>query len=148
VNDTIGKIGMGVSALFTGIIGLAILAVVLSNGSNTVNVIQAFFSGLTSLITNVVTPVQGGSNVQLLGGATSSGSSSGGGGLGGILGGLGGGGGSGGGLSFGGLDSILGSSGSGGGSLFGSIGGGGSSGGTEQSLLNDVGTYETLAAFA
>jgi hypothetical protein len=61
--DTIGKIGGGISALFTGVIGLAILAIVLSNSSNTVNVIQSFFSGLTSLIGTVVTPVSGGSSV-------------------------------------------------------------------------------------
>jgi PRD1 phage membrane DNA delivery len=139
VNDTIGKIGMGVSALFTGIIGLAILAVVLSNGSNTVNVIQAFFSGLTSLLTNVITPVQGGSNVQLLGGATSSGSSSGGGGLGGILGGLGGGGGGG---STSGLDSLFGV-----GSELGLGSGGGSSGGSSLGgLASDYETYAALAA--
>jgi hypothetical protein len=70
MNGTLHKIGIAASALFTGIIGLAILAVVLSNGSSTVTVIQDFFSGLTSLITQVVTPVQGGSNLAL-GGATS-----------------------------------------------------------------------------
>jgi len=56
-------LGKGASTLFTGIIGLAILAVVLSNGSATVQVLQTAFSGLTSLITSIVTPVQGGSDI-------------------------------------------------------------------------------------
>jgi TctA family transporter len=48
-------------AIVSGILGLAILAVVLSNNSNTTNVLSGFFSGLSNLITAAVKPVSGGS---------------------------------------------------------------------------------------
>lgn len=56
-----GKIGDEISAILTAIIGLAILAVIVSGGSNTVNVITAAFSGLNALIRTAITPVTGGS---------------------------------------------------------------------------------------
>lgn len=58
--DTVSKIGNGISALFTGIIGLAILAIILSNSSNTVSVLSTFFQGLSTLIGAAVNPVQSG----------------------------------------------------------------------------------------
>lgn len=63
--STLQKIGHGASIFFTGIIGLAILSVVLSNSSSSATLITDFFTGLTTLVTQVITPVQGGSNVPL-----------------------------------------------------------------------------------
>ncbi len=54
-----GETGHVFLALTTGIIGLAALAVVLSNQANTSNVVNTTFSGLTSLITAALKPVGG-----------------------------------------------------------------------------------------
>jgi hypothetical protein len=118
--DTLSSIGKGVSALVAGIIGLAILSVVLSNGSSTVAVMQSFFSGLAQLIQVVVTPVSASSSTSgsslltnplsvLEGTGSSLGGSSG--GLGNILGGGSSAGGISGVLSDSGINSILGGSG-------------------------------------
>lgn len=55
--------GQDVAALITGVFTIAIIAVVLSNGANTANVITTFFSGLTSLLAAVIAPVTGGGSV-------------------------------------------------------------------------------------
>lgn len=61
----IADIGKGVAGFVTAIIGLAILAVVLSNGANTVGVLNSFFSGLSGLLRTVIAPVTGGSGSSL-----------------------------------------------------------------------------------
>jgi hypothetical protein len=53
------SIGHLVTGLITGIIGLAVLAVVLSNQSNTTNVTTGFFNGLTGVINAALKPVGG-----------------------------------------------------------------------------------------
>ncbi len=58
-------IGRSISELVALVIGVAIIAVVLSNGANTVNVITSFFNGLSSLIRAAVSPVTGGNSVNL-----------------------------------------------------------------------------------
>ena len=60
--DEFSSFAKGLSGFITGIFALAIVAIVLSNGAQTVNVLSTFFSGLTSLLTAVVAPVTGGSN--------------------------------------------------------------------------------------
>ena len=61
----VASIGKGITGFVTAIIGLAILAVVLSNGANTVGVLNSFFSGLANLLKVVVAPVTGGSGTSL-----------------------------------------------------------------------------------
>jgi hypothetical protein len=46
-----------VVALITGIIGLAVLSVVLSNNANTTNVVSNLFSGISSVISAATSPV-------------------------------------------------------------------------------------------
>jgi hypothetical protein len=55
MNDIGEKIAAGIAA----IIGLAVIALMLSNKANTVNVISAFFGGLSNLIGVAVSPVTG-----------------------------------------------------------------------------------------
>jgi TctA family transporter len=50
-------------AVVSGILGLAILAVVLSNNSNTTNVISGFFTGLSNLVTAAIKPISSGSTL-------------------------------------------------------------------------------------
>jgi hypothetical protein len=75
-SDGVGKTFAGMIA---GIIGVAIISVVLSNGSNTVNVIRAFFGGFSSILAIAVSPTTGNSSgatsaiSQLVSGATNNG---------------------------------------------------------------------------
>lgn len=64
------KIGTSIAGFVTAILGVAIVAVILSQGANTVNVIGTFFSGLSSLLSVVLSPVTGGSNFALGAGQT------------------------------------------------------------------------------
>lgn len=57
-----GNIGPGIIAIVTGIIGLAIVAVVVSQNANTSSVIGSAGSALSSVIGAAVSPVSGGSN--------------------------------------------------------------------------------------
>lgn len=50
------------AAIIAGVIGLAIIAVILSKNSNTQNVIQAGGSGLASIINAAVSPITSGAN--------------------------------------------------------------------------------------
>lgn len=52
-------IGSKLSAIVASIIGLAVLAVIVSQGANTANVLQAFFGGVTNLIGVAISPVTG-----------------------------------------------------------------------------------------
>lgn len=76
MNDDVKNIGAAITGFISAIIGLAILAVILSNSSNTVNVLTTFFSGFAGLIQTAVSPVTGGTNAtlgtisNLLGGTT------------------------------------------------------------------------------
>lgn len=54
--DTIGE---KISAVVAAIIGLAVLAVIVSSRANSANVIGAFFSGMSNLIGVAVSPVTG-----------------------------------------------------------------------------------------
>lgn len=56
------KIGTQIAGFVSAIIGVAIIAVILSHGSNTVNVIGTFFQGLSQLLSVVISPVTGGGN--------------------------------------------------------------------------------------
>lgn len=56
------KVGNAIAGFITAILGVAIVAVILSQGANTVNVLGTFFSGLTNLLAVVISPVTGGSN--------------------------------------------------------------------------------------
>lgn len=56
------KIGNQIAGFVTAIIGVAIIAVILSQGSNTVNVIETFFGGLSQVLGVVISPVTGGAN--------------------------------------------------------------------------------------
>lgn len=53
------KIGVLTVSIITGVIGLAIIAVIVSQRANTVGVIQAGSSGLASIINAAVQPVVG-----------------------------------------------------------------------------------------
>jgi hypothetical protein len=55
VNDLGQKIG----AFIAAIIGLAVLAIVISARANTVNVLGAFFGGVTNLVGVAISPVTG-----------------------------------------------------------------------------------------
>lgn len=57
-----GNIGPGIIAIVTGIIGLAIVAVVVSQRANTSTVIGSAGSALSSVIAAAVSPVSGGGN--------------------------------------------------------------------------------------
>ena len=50
-------------AVISGVIGLAILAVVLSNSANTSNVLTSGFTGLTNLFTAVLKPITGSGSI-------------------------------------------------------------------------------------
>jgi PRD1 phage membrane DNA delivery len=63
--DDVSGIGKGIVGMISAVIGLAILAVILSQGATTVNVLRSFFSGLSSLIAVAVSPITGG-NTQAL----------------------------------------------------------------------------------
>jgi len=55
--------GLGaVIGVFTAIIGLAMVAIIISQKANTSNIIQAVTSGGSSLIQAAVAPVSGGSS--------------------------------------------------------------------------------------
>lgn len=56
------KIGVQIAGFVSAIIGVAIIAVVLSQGATTVNVLGTFFSGLSQLLGIVISPVTGGGN--------------------------------------------------------------------------------------
>lgn len=141
MNDIGGKIG----AIVASIIGVAILAVVISSRANTVNVITAFFSGVSNLVGVAISPVTGqstGANAQgLPGGSWSSSGGTGGSLLGGYSGSSGSNG-LGGGINIGsifsGLGSLGGGSSGGSGLNFGSILGG-SSGGSGALSLDQLG---------
>jgi hypothetical protein len=53
------KFGQDVTAIITAIIGVAIVAVVLSNGANTVNVLWSFFQGMAGLLSVAISPITG-----------------------------------------------------------------------------------------
>ena len=65
IANGIDNIGKAAVSLVTAIIGLAIVAVVLSKSSQTASVLQAFFSGVSSLVATAVKPVSGGYNTPL-----------------------------------------------------------------------------------
>lgn len=48
-----------ISVIIGSIIGLAVLAVVVSHGANTTNVLGAFFGGVTNLIGVAISPITG-----------------------------------------------------------------------------------------
>jgi hypothetical protein len=65
-----GSIGPGIVAAVAGIIGLAIVAVIVSKQAQTPQVVQAGGSALSSVISAAVSPVTGSTNA--FGGAASS----------------------------------------------------------------------------
>lgn len=151
MNDT----GEKIVGIIGAIIGLAVLAIVISARANTANVLASFFAGLSNLIGVAISPITG-QQISSLSGLSGSGGgltsgfginlgglgTSGGGfnlNLGGILGGGGGGG-------MGGLGGILGGSGGGGGGGMGGLGGilGGSGGGGGGSFV-DSGAWDAIA---
>lgn len=74
-------IGSKISAIIGSIIGLAVLAVIVSDAANTTNVLQAFFGGVSNLIGVAISPVTGqsvNSGQGLLGGPWQAGGNSGG----------------------------------------------------------------------
>lgn len=142
-----GDIGEKITGMIAAIVGLAVLAIVISQRANTANVLGAFFGGLSTLIGTAISPITGqtpaGSNTALSGGnwagssgaGTSQFASSGfnpmsllsGGGMGNILGGSSG-------SGSGGIDIA---------SLLGGIGGSG--GGSSSSGIN-IGQVASMAA--
>ena len=52
--------GRGVAGLVTAVLGVTIIAVVLSSKANSVNVLNSFFGGLSNLVKVAVSPVTGG----------------------------------------------------------------------------------------
>lgn len=56
------KIGVQIAGFISAILGVAIIAVLLSQGATTVSVLSTFFSGLSQLLGVVISPVTGGSN--------------------------------------------------------------------------------------
>ena len=54
-----GDIEKSIVAILSAIIGIAVLAVILSNGSNTVNVIKAFFGGVSGTLAVAISPITG-----------------------------------------------------------------------------------------
>lgn len=54
--------GGALTGFITAIIGVAIVAVVLSQGATSVSVLGTFFSGLSQLLSIVISPVTGGAN--------------------------------------------------------------------------------------
>ena len=63
--DNLSNIGKGIVGVVSAVIGLAILAVILSRGATTVSVLGTFFSGLSSLIAVAVSPITGANTSQL-----------------------------------------------------------------------------------
>jgi 6-phosphofructokinase len=63
--DELKQIGSTITGLITAVIGIAILAVILSNRSATVNVIGTFFSGLSNLLQVTLQPVTAGGATNL-----------------------------------------------------------------------------------
>lgn len=138
--------GEKIVGIIGAIIGLAVLAIIISARANTANVLASFFGGLSNLVGVAISPITGqqvsnlsglsGSGGGLTSGFSLLGGSSGGGvnlNVGSLLGGVTGGGGS------SGIGSLLGGGGSSGiGSLF----GGGADAGVES------GTFDTVAAAA
>lgn len=61
------EIGAGITAIALAVIGLAALAVILSHGSNTANVISQAGSGLAQLIGAAQAPILGASNMSAYG---------------------------------------------------------------------------------
>ena len=53
------SVSQDIAAAVTGIIGLAVIAVVVSNGANTANVVKAVGGGLSNLIAVAISPVTG-----------------------------------------------------------------------------------------
>jgi hypothetical protein len=54
-----GDVGEKVMAGIAAIIGLAVIAIVVSQNANTVNVLGSFFSGVTNLIAVAISPITG-----------------------------------------------------------------------------------------
>lgn len=52
-------IGKGIVGITTAVIAVAVLAIVLSNSSNTSNVITGFFNGVSSLLKTAISPISG-----------------------------------------------------------------------------------------
>jgi PRD1 phage membrane DNA delivery len=123
VNGIGEKIGAGIAAF----VGLAIIAIVISNQANSANVIGAFFAGVSNLIGVAISPVTGQSVGNLSGGGYSGGGGgySGGGGFPGLSGGGWSGGGSSG-FAMSGFDpaTLLGGLTGGSGGMFGGMSGG------------------------
>jgi hypothetical protein len=63
--DTLQDVGNGAIAVFKAVVIVAIVAVILGNGSATVQVVQQAFGFLIWLVSLVVAPITGGSNVDL-----------------------------------------------------------------------------------
>lgn len=63
--DSFSNIGKSIVGIISAVIGLAIIAVVLSRGATTVGVLGSFFSGLASLIAVAVSPITGQNTQQL-----------------------------------------------------------------------------------
>lgn len=59
------KVEATISAVFTSLIGLAILAVLLSKNSNTAGVVSGLFSGLAGVIQTAVAPITGGTSAPI-----------------------------------------------------------------------------------
>ncbi len=60
--DGVQGLGEKIGQIISAVIGLAILAVVLSRGAQTVAVLQAAFGGFNSLLQTVMSPVSSGAN--------------------------------------------------------------------------------------
>lgn len=67
-------IGEKISAIIAGIIGLAVVALIVSQGANTMGVIYQFFGGLSNLIGVAISPVTGQSVAGLSAGGLGGGS--------------------------------------------------------------------------
>ena len=55
--------GRDVVGIVIALFGVAIVAIVLSQKANTTNVLSAGFTGLTNLLTTVLSPITGGSGI-------------------------------------------------------------------------------------
>lgn len=65
MSERVGDIGSGIVGMISAVLGLAILAVILSRGATTVSVLGTFFQGLSSLVAVAVSPITGGNSQQL-----------------------------------------------------------------------------------
>ena len=59
--------GSTITGLVSGIVGLAIISVVLSQQANTSNVLTSAFSGITGLLGSALSPLTGSSSTSSLG---------------------------------------------------------------------------------